>query len=223
MNQLKELEIEEVSLVDAGANPAANILLIKRKGESEMAEKQIEKQEVKPEENKDTQAELAKIAAERAELEKKAAELSAKAEELAKRDAESAAQAEAVAKAKETYDTLIKSLAEHVEKADNAEMLKVAQKYELLGRKAEELAPMLKSLKASPELYESMIKTLDDALAAVTKAKTFEEIGKSGYGTVSNDQQKVEAIAKKYLETEPQLSWRQALDKAWQDNPNLQY
>lgn len=223
MNQLKELEIDEVSLVDAGANPEANILLIKRKGESEMAEKQIEKQEVKPEENQDTQAELAKIAAERAELEKKAAELTAKAEELAKRDAESAAQAEAVAKAKETYDALITSLTEHVEKADNAEMLKVAKKYELLGRKAEELAPMLKSLKASPELYDSMIKTLDDALAAVTKAQTFEEIGKSGYGTVSNDQQKVEAIAKKYLETEPQLSWRQALDKAWQENPNLQY
>ena len=43
MNELKELLIDEVSLVDAGANPEANIVFFKRKEPKEMADKEVQK------------------------------------------------------------------------------------------------------------------------------------------------------------------------------------
>ena len=51
MNELKELEVDEVSLVDAGANPQAHIVFFKRKQEEELMAKKdvaveaVEKQE----------------------------------------------------------------------------------------------------------------------------------------------------------------------------------
>lgn len=50
MNELKELEVDEVSLVDAGANPEAHIVFFKRKEEKSMAKKETAAEVVKQEE-----------------------------------------------------------------------------------------------------------------------------------------------------------------------------
>lgn len=204
MNELTELEVEEVSLVDAGANPQANILLFKRKGESRMADKDTNfneqpktDEQPAPVEKHDEQPKVETVD-KSAELEQERAEL---------------------AKAQETVNALIGKLQEHVDKADTAELTAVAKKYEILGFKTEELVPQLKSLKQFPKLYGQLIQTLDTSLAAVQKAKTFEEIGKSGR---SEGVVQVEKVAHEIIKQNPKLTWRQAIDQAYQANPDLQ-
>ena len=177
MTELINLEVEEVSLVNAGANPEANILLFKRKEEKNMADK-----------NTAT-----------ADLERERAEL---------------------AKAQETVQKLIGTLQEHVAKVEDAEALAIAKKYEILGHKAEDLAKQLKSLKPYPELYKSLIQSFDSALAAVEKTRAFEEIGKSGFG---EGVLQIEKVAQENQAKEPNLTWWQAVDKAYQAHPELKF
>lgn len=67
--------------------------------------------------------------------------------------------------------------------AEDKELHEVAKRYEILGRKDEELFPVLKSLKASSqEAYDLMVKSLDASKEAVEKSGAFTEIGKSGHG-----------------------------------------
>ena len=67
--------------------------------------------------------------------------------------------------------------------AEDKELHEVAKRYEILGRKDEELFPVLKSLKASSqEAYDMMVKSLDASKEAVEKSGAFTEIGKSGHG-----------------------------------------
>lgn len=218
MNRLKELEIEEVSFVDAGANPQAQILLFKRKETNDMADKidktdkkenVVEKQEPVVEVKDAPKAdEVAKAKEEVAALEEQ------KKSELAKLEQDRAD----LSKAKETFNALISKLQEQVEKSETAESLQIAKKYELLGLKAEELAPQLKQLKASPELYDTMIKLLDTALTTQENLGVFAEIGKKGFdnGTVS-----VEKYAAEIQKANPSMSWRWAIEKAYEQHPEL--
>ena len=124
-----------------------------------------------------------------------------------------------LAKAQETVNSLIATLQEHVEKAETAELLKVAKKYEILGHKAEDLAEQLRGLKKFPEMYESLIKSFDGALAAVEKSRAYEEIGKSGrnMGVIE-----IEKVADEIQKQNPELSRRDAIDKAYRAHPELQ-
>ncbi|MBQ3451885.1 MAG: hypothetical protein IJG32_06450 [Selenomonadaceae bacterium] len=146
MSELKNLEVDEVSLVDAGANPEAKILLTKRDAHDNILQRLSDK------------------------------------------------------------------LAAQIQKFEEAEFLQVAKRYEILGEKAEELAPELKKLKdADPAAYDLPIKKFDTALELYQKAGTFEEIGKSG--TTSGDD--VHKLAAQIQKAE-NLSERWALDKAYQ-------
>lgn len=194
MTQLTELNIEEVSLVDAGANPQANILLFKRKEVEKMPEEILEVQEKSESDDTSSTGDVKKSA----DLEQERAEL---------------------AKAQETVNSLIATLQEHVEKAETAELLKVAKKYEILGHKAEDLAEQLRGLKKFPEMYESLIKSFDGALAAVEKSRAYEEIGKSGrnMGVIE-----IEKVADEIQKQNPEMSRRDAIDKAYRAHPELQ-
>ena len=67
--------------------------------------------------------------------------------------------------------------------AEDKEILEVAKRYEILGRKEDELFPVLKSLKASSQdAYDMMVKSLDASKEAVEKSGLFTEVGKSGHG-----------------------------------------
>ena len=166
MNLLTNLEIDEVSFVDAGANPEANVTIFKR-------------DEAKSESKSETFDELT------AELK-----------------------------------SLTDKLNEHVAKAEDAEFHKIAERYEILGTDADKLAPMLKAAaKSNPTLYETAIRVLDSALTAVEKSGTFVEIGKTGTNHETADVQKIAAQIQK---SQPNLTWRQALDAAFQQHPELQ-
>lgn len=162
MTTLTNLEIDEVSLVDAGANPEANILIFKR-------------DELKSD---------------------NFGELTA------------------------TLKNLTDKLNEHVTKAEDAEFHKIAERYEILGTDADKLAPMLKAAsKTNQQLYETAIRVLDGALEAVKKSGTFDELGKRGTNNSTPDIQKIAAQIQK---SQPNLTWRQAIDAAYLQYPELQ-
>ncbi len=175
MNELKNLLINEVSLVDEGANPAANVLLLKRKPE--------------------------KPAPDATTVDNKSLENLMK-----------------------SLDNVTQRLNEHIEKAQDAELLKVAEKYALLGENPAELAKIFKQAKAvGGTLYSDLIKRFDNALAALQKQGTFNEIGKSGYGSGGDTRNQIEKIAVEIKKNNPQFTERQALDAAFVQHPELQF
>lgn len=110
------------------------------------------------------------------------------------------------------------------EDAEEKELGEIAKKYEIIGKKKEELVPLFKSLKAAGgTAYNDMIAVLDSTVDAVNKSGVFSEIGKSGHGSahVSDAEGKIETIAKSYMDKEPSLSHTEALAKAWENNPDL--
>lgn len=125
----------------------------------------------------------------------------------------------------------LKALQKFRDDAETKEFMDVAKKYEIIGKKPEELVPTLKSLRAAGgSAYSDMLSTLDAAVAMVNASGAFEEIGKSGvykgtFGsqsvTKSSSEAKVEAIAKGYMEKEPEMSYTDAIAKAWENNPDL--
>ncbi len=129
---------------------------------------------------------------------------------------------EEVADLTEALAQVVKNLQGKVEKAEDKEFIEFAKKYEILGLKAEELAPMLKQAKRSnPALYESAIAVMDGAVAAVEKTGMFSEIGKRGNGFIGNAQTQVEKMASDIRKNNPDISYHQSIDKVLQENPDL--
>lgn len=108
-------------------------------------------------------------------------------------------------------ERLTKRLQDMEAELEQSELLKVASKYELLGEDSNALAQTLKNAKAAGT-YDTIIKLLDSTLELTMKAGTFKEIGKSG----SRPAGSVEEIAKSIQKNQPNLSWRQAMDLAYQ-------
>ena len=118
----------------------------------------------------------------------------------------------------------LESLKKFREDAEARELTEVAKRYVIIGKKEEELVPLLKSLKAAGgTAYSDMIAVLDQAVAAVEKSGVFSEIGKSGHGSnaAGAAEAKIETIAKGYMEKDSSLDYTAAVAKAWEDNPEL--
>lgn len=110
------------------------------------------------------------------------------------------------------------------EAAEERELAQVVKKYAVIGKKEEELVPMLKGLKAAGgSAYQDMISVLDHAVDAVEKSGVFSEIGKSGHGAQGGSQAeaRIDGIAKGYMEKDPGLSHLEAVAKAWENNPEI--
>ena len=240
MTELKNIEVKEISLVDAGANPEANILFFKRKQEEEsMAKKETTTEVVKQEElnldvadkaedvSKAAETAATKVVTEKenTELKKRVAELEA---QLAERDAADKAAVEKAAADKaaadiaalvETLERLNKRLETEIAKREDNELMKVAAKYEVIGENADNTFKLLKSLKGT-ENYDLLIGTFDKVLAQVEKSSAFNEIGKSGYNSQAVS---IEKFAAQIRKADPSLTERQALDKAFQEHPELEH
>lgn len=117
----------------------------------------------------------------------------------------------------------MESLRKFREDAENRELLAVAKKYEIIGKKPEELAPVLKSLKeAGGTAYDEMIAVLDSAVATVEQSGAFQEIGKSGHGSNENSAwAKAEAKATEIMKSKPGISRAEALDEVLMSDPVL--
>lgn len=101
-------------------------------------------------------------------------------------------------------------------------MTAVSQKYTPLGKKAEELAPILVTMhKAGEEAYNSYVTTLDDSLNLIEKTGLFSEAGSSRPGDIGESWGKVEAAASALMKSEPNLTYEQAIVKAGEMNPEL--
>lgn len=107
------------------------------------------------------------------------------------------------------------------------QLIAVAKKYEVIGKKPEELAKSLKVMKdAGGTAYADMIATLDEMVAMQDASGIMSEIGKSGHGNTSKAGEseavaKATSIAKSYMEKDPSLNFPAAIAKAWEDNPDL--
>lgn len=121
----------------------------------------------------------------------------------------------------------LKNLRKFREETEDRELLAVAKKYELLGKKPEELAPVLKSLKAAGgTAYADMIGVLDANLAVMQSSPAFTEIGKrGGNGAPVNDADaawaQIEKKAEEIRKSAPALTYAEAIDKACEQNPDL--
>ena len=116
----------------------------------------------------------------------------------------------------------LENLRKFREDAENREFLDVAKRYELLGKKPEELAPVLKSLKnAGGSAYSDMIGVLDASLDAIEKSGTFSEIGKRGESAVDGAWGKIEAAAQEIMKGKPDMRYADAIDAACIAHPEL--
>lgn len=117
----------------------------------------------------------------------------------------------------------LKALKKRAEDADNRELTEIAKKYEIIGKKPEDLVPVLKSLRdAGGAAYDEMIGILDASVEAVNKSSMFTEIGKSGgYGAEPDAWMQIEKKADEIAATNPNMSRASAIDLACQQNPNL--
>lgn len=115
----------------------------------------------------------------------------------------------------------LKALRKRADEAEDREMAEVAKKYELLGKKPEELAKTLKVLKAAGgSAYDDMIGVLDASLATVEKSGAFGEIGSSRSGQPDAWNQ-IEKHADEILKAAPTMTRAQAIEKACEQHPDL--
>lgn len=119
----------------------------------------------------------------------------------------------------------LEHLRKQADAAEERELQEICKKYEIIGKKADELVPLLKSLKAAGgDAYTQMIAVLDASVAAVEKSGLFAEIGKSG-GAATNGADSAWAQIEKHAETiqkaAPTMTWNEAVDKACEQHPDL--
>lgn len=118
----------------------------------------------------------------------------------------------------------IESLKKYREAAEEKELRTVAKRYEIIGKKADELVPTLKSLKeAGGTAYDDMIGILDSMVAAVEQSGVFSEIGKSREGGSDGADaiEKARAQAMELRKTRPELTEAAALDEVLLGNSEL--
>ena len=148
------------------------------------------------------------------------------AEETAAPTVEKSATDPALAAALAELETLKKSYSDIIAAQAKKDEIEVAKKYEVLGKKPEELADTLLTLKKSGEAnYNAFVAVLDDQLALVNKSGLFSEIGKSGsnpvtFGDADEAAQQIETLAKSMSEKEG-ISLAEARIKAYDQNPQL--
>ena len=115
----------------------------------------------------------------------------------------------------------LKALRKRADEAEDKELLTVAKKYELLGKKPEELSKTLKVLKsAGGSAYDDMISVLDASLATVEKSGAFSEVGKNGSGTPDAWTQ-IEHHADEIQKAAPTMTRVEAINTACEQHPEL--
>lgn len=116
----------------------------------------------------------------------------------------------------------LRELRKRADESDVRELTAVAKKYEVLGKKPEELAKTLKTLKdAGGSAYDDMIGVLEQSLATVEKSGIFGEVGKRGNGSTPDAWSQIEKHADEILKSAPTLTRNQAIDKACEQHPDL--
>ena len=117
----------------------------------------------------------------------------------------------------------LEALKKFREEAEEKELKAVAKKYEIIGKKEEELLPILKNLRAAGgTAYNDMIAVLDQAVDTVEKSGVFSEIGKAGEGVLEKGAwSEAETKAAELMKSKIGLTKAQAMDEVFQADPEL--
>lgn len=204
-----------------------------QKGEPEEMMK-VDKSKMSPEDRAAYEAIIAKYASEEETVEKAGTEPESGEEEEGvekKKGCPKAKTTELEGGADDIYKGLhpavraeIESLKKYREAAEEKELHTVAKKYEIIGKKADELVPTLKSLRAAGgTAYDDMIGILDSMVAAVEQSGVFSEIGKSREGGSDSTSaiEKARAQAMELRKSRPELTEAAALDEVLLSNPEF--
>ena len=120
------------------------------------------------------------------------------------------------------FSEMLENVKKRMEKQEDDEIMQVAKRYELLGKKPEELAPVLKNTKAaSEEAYSQLVTALDGALDIAKRSGMFDEIGSNGNGGTSDAVARIEKRVSEIRKAHPDMTECQARDMAFQENPEL--
>ena len=111
---------------------------------------------------------------------------------------------------------------------ESRELYEVAKKYEVIGKKADELVPELKIMKAAgDDSYRSYLAVLDEMVSMQKASGMFREIGKSGGHTPVGATDETEAFEKartkaaEIRKSRPELTEAEAIDLAICESPEL--
>ena len=120
----------------------------------------------------------------------------------------------------------LEALKKFREDAETEKLMSVAKKYEIIGKRPEELVPTLKALKeAGGTAYNDMIGVLDSMVDAMENSGVFGEIGKSREGSLDTTREeavaKARAKAAEIRKSRPELTEAQAMDVAFLEDPGL--
>ena len=120
----------------------------------------------------------------------------------------------------------LESLKKFREAAEEKELYEIAKKYAIIGKKEEELVPLLKSLKAAGgTAYADMIAIMDQTVEMTEKSGLFSEIGKSRGAEMGTSHERAwaeaESKASEIMKSKTGITKAQALDEVFQNNPAL--
>ena len=120
------------------------------------------------------------------------------------------------------FAAMLENVQKRMDKQEDDEIMQIAKRYELLGKKPEELAPVLKSTKAANEdAYNQIITALDAALDIAKRSGMFDEIGVSSNGGATDAEARIEKRVSEIRKAHPEMSVFVARDMAFQENPEL--
>lgn len=228
--KLTNLQIEEVSLVNRGANQQAHILLVKRDSgmEKTMTPEELAAQQ---KELADAKAALAKATEELATLKKEqdtsppdlATARKAYTEintELTKVRGELQSQLETVNK--ELADARAEVLKITAQRRREKFIKRVQELQHLPGAPADDFAEILDGIEkaVTPKQFEKVNALLTSWNTIMGKSKVFEEIGRSEVGAFTGAEGTLHALAKERAATD-KISYAKAYDKVMQENPTL--
>lgn len=124
------------------------------------------------------------------------------------------------------YQELMKRQSAEVEELKKSleieRLTAVAKKYEVLGKKADELAVKLYELKkAGGTVYDDYVALLDENVTMLTKSGLFSEIGKNTQGSAGVEETLGIKAAELAKSAAGGLAGPDAIIKAWEENPEL--
>lgn len=131
-----------------------------------------------------------------------------------------------VAKALSDFQEFTKQQATEIEALKKSleieRLTATAKKYEVLGKKAPELAEKLYTLKkAGGTVYDDYVALLDESVATLTKGGLFGEIGSSRQGSAGTEQTLGIKAAELTKSAQGGMTSTEAIIKAFEENPEL--
>ena len=113
------------------------------------------------------------------------------------------------------------SLRKFREDSLDRELREVAKKYAIIGKKEDELFPVLKSMKAAGgTAYNDYLAVLDEAVNMANTSAAFTEVGKRGNGSAPDAWTRAEAKAVELMKSK-NVTKAQALDEVLVNDPTL--